>query len=226
MTFQRLPRHVWLVLITCLVAPSCGPGDKSAAEHTAPPAVSEEAAPALIQSAEEGRALPESMLERFERADEETIRLLPRQFGNLPAAIARELERRGCTIPQVYTETGLGNVVQGQFTALGQVDIAVLCSRQRVSSILIFRNSSMTDVAELASAPDLQYLQEVGHERIGYSRALGVADAEYIRAHYAAFGGLKPPSLDHEGINDAFVGKASAVWYWYDGQWLQLTGAD
>jgi hypothetical protein len=53
-----------------------------------------------------------------------------------------------------------------------------------------------------------------------------VADQEYIRVHYEAFGSLKPPPLDHEGINDAFIEKGSHVWYWYDGQWMQLAGSD
>jgi hypothetical protein len=30
----------------------------------------------------------------------------------------------------------------------------------------------------------------------------------------------------HAGINDVFVGKASVVWYWHQGKWLELTGAN
>jgi hypothetical protein len=94
-----------------------------------------------------------------------------------------------------------------------------------VSSLLVFRNSSTADIQELASAPDLNYLQG-DVETIAYSRALGVADSHYILSHYEAYGSLKPPPLDHEGINDCFVEKGSTVWYWFDGQWLPLTGAD
>jgi hypothetical protein len=170
--------------------------------------------------------LSESLLPRFEQADKETVRLQPKVFENLPPAIVKELKRRNCTIPQVYAGQRQGNVITGHFTAAGQVDLAVLCSRDRVSSILVFRGSSPADVAELASVPDLHYLQTVGDDKIGYSRALSVADAEYIRVHYEAYGSLKPPPLDHEGINDAFAEKGSHVWYWYDGQWMQLAGSD
>jgi hypothetical protein len=32
--------------------------------------------------------------------------------------------------------------------------------------------------------------------------------------------------MDHQGIDDAFVGKASVALYFYRGMWLQLSGAD
>jgi hypothetical protein len=47
-----------------------------------------------------------------------------------------------------------------------------------------------------------------------------------ILEHYRAYGGLKPPAIDHLGINDAFVGNAAVVHYFYAGKWLELTGAD
>ena len=50
--------------------------------------------------------------------------------------------------------------------------------------------------------------------------------ADLRGAHHELYGGPKPPPLDHDGINDMFVGKASVVWYRYQGRWLQLTGAD
>ncbi len=48
----------------------------------------------------------------------------------------------------------------------------------------------------------------------------------YIIKYYAAYGGLKPVPMDHQGIDDAFIGKASEVLYLYRGTWLRLTGAD
>jgi len=162
----------------------------------------------------------------FERADEETVRLLPGAFDDLSSSVQEELKRRGCTIPQVYPGVERSNIVRGRFTAPDQIDVAVLCSRGRVSSILIFQNESATVIAELASAPDRNYLQGIGGGVIGFSRALGVASPRYIQEHYEAFGGLEPPPLNHDGVNDVFVEKGSVVWYWYEGQWLQLTGSD
>jgi hypothetical protein len=32
--------------------------------------------------------------------------------------------------------------------------------------------------------------------------------------------------MNHQGIDDAFLEKASVTYYYYRGKWLQLTGAD
>jgi hypothetical protein len=45
-------------------------------------------------------------------------------------------------------------------------------------------------------------------------------------SHYRAYGGPEPPPIDHNGVDDAFLGKAYVVWYYQNGEWLQLTGAD
>ena len=106
------------------------------------------------------------------------------------------------------------------------MDLAVLCSVERVSSILVYRGSSTGDVAVLSPVPDRNYLQGVGGSQIGFSRAIHAADPEFIRDRHASFGGPDPPPLVHDGVNDAFIGKASIVWYWHDGEWLRLQGAD
>lgn len=43
--------------------------------------------------------------------------------------------------------------------------------------------------------------------------------------HVDAYGGPKPPPIDHQGINDGFP-NGSVVWYSYSGKWLKLTGSD
>ena len=183
---------------------------------------------ALVLQVSQGQHVP--TLYEFEKADKETVRLPPEAFDDLPPAVQEELTARGCTIPQA-SHMGLekSNVVRGNFTKSDQTDIAVLCSRERVSSILVFRGGSEQDVAELASAPDADYLQGAGDGEIAFSRALGVANPEYIRMCYEALrahGVPEPPPLDHEGIDDIFVGKASGIWYWYEEEWLVLAGAD
>ena len=70
------------------------------------------------------------------------------------------------------------------------------------------------------------FLQHLGGTRIGYSRMIGTAGADFILEHYRLYGGPKPPPLDHQGINDMFLEKASDVFYCPQGKGLQLTGAD
>ncbi|MCE2392642.1 MAG: hypothetical protein J4G09_14385 [Proteobacteria bacterium] len=163
--------------------------------------------------------------DRWDRADFETVRLSPNVFPDISPDVVVDLNGRGCTIPQVWYHVEPANVVHGRFTDPGRMDLAVLCSVERVSSILVYRGSSTGDVAVLNPVPDRNYLQDVGGH-IGFSRAIHAVDPEFIRYHHAALGGPEPPPLDHDGVNDAFVGKASRVWYWHDGKWLRLQGAD
>jgi len=63
-------------------------------------------------------------------------------------------------------------------------------------------------------------------DQIGFSRGISPVMKDFILRHYNAYGGTKPPPIDHQGIDDAFIEKASVVWYFHDGKWLKLTGAD
>ena len=162
----------------------------------------------------------------WDQADLQTRRLPPSAFARLPTPVRRDLERRHCTVPQIWSNTGAANVVSGHFRTAAQTDWAVLCSVDRVSIILVYWAGRADSAAELGSTPDKDYLQGVDDSKVGFSRAINVVDGRFIRRHYEWYGGREPPPLDHEGIDDAFVEKASSVWYWYEGKWLQLTGAD
>ena len=162
----------------------------------------------------------------FREADLQVTRLEPSAFSELPGNIRRELEHRGCTIPQIWGDRKPHNVIKGEFTRKGQTDWAVLCSLNRVSSILIFQNASEQNPSELAREADIEKLQGVGGDVIGYSRAISSVGRQFILDHYHVYGGPKPPKIDHQGIDDAFVGKASVVHYFDAGAWLQLTGTD
>lgn len=155
------------------------------------------------------------------------VRLNPAGFPNLPRNLAAEVQRRGCTVPQVPMVEGLHNVIKGEFARPGQTDWAVLCSVNRVSSILVFWNGVETNPAEIAKQPDSYRIQSwTGNNDRVYSRKISPAGKAYIMEHYNTYGGEKPPPMDHAGIDDAFVGKASEVLYLYQGKWLHLSGAD
>jgi hypothetical protein len=159
-------------------------------------------------------------------ADLATVRIKPAAFPRAPADVRAEMERRGCTVPQPHGATRPANLLSGRFTSAGQTDWAGLCSRNRISVILVFRGGSTTDVAELARQPDRSYLQRLGRGIIGFSRGLGIADPAYIRGHHDARSKPPLPILDHDGINDIFIEKGSVVWFWSQGRWLELAGSD
>jgi hypothetical protein len=162
----------------------------------------------------------------WDAANAATVRLKPAAFATLPVTVRSYLEQRGCAIPQSVFDKTPHNVVRGRFTAATRTDIAILCSIDKVSTVLVFPGGGTSEVLELARRPDKGFLQVVKPGVVGYARVLGVADRRYIRKHHAAYGGLQPPALDHDGINDTFVEKASVVWYWYQDKWLKLQGAD
>jgi hypothetical protein len=162
----------------------------------------------------------------WETAAQQVLRLPPAAFSQLPKNLVAELERRGCMIPQVPMIEGLHNVIEGQFAKPGQIDWAILCSIGRVSSILVFWNGSEKNPAEIEKRPDLDRLQGWGGDKIVNSWTISPVGKDYIMEHYDAYGGEKPPPIYHQGIDDAFVGKASEVMYFYQGKWLHLSGAD
>ena len=160
-------------------------------------------------------------------ANEQAIRLEPSNFKNLPQEIINNLEKRRCAIPQTWHIKTPHNVISGEYSKKGQKDWAVLCSINRVSSILIFWNGSTKNVAEIAKSEDIGYFQTVdSNNEMGFSRVIDTVGKKYIIDHYNSYGGEKPPQIDHEGINDAFAEKASYVLYLHRGKWLELQGAD
>lgn len=172
-----------------------------------------------------GNAVPTP--DAWRAADSATLRLSPSAFRELPANIVQALLARGCTVPQLWGEGPKPhNVIRGEFARRGQVDWAVLCSRNRASTLLVFWRASADSVAEHATAADLDYLQGAGNDQIGFSRRIGVVEREYILGNYREYGGPEPPPIDHDGIEDAFDGKVSVIYYYHNGEWLALTGAD
>jgi hypothetical protein len=161
------------------------------------------------------------------QGDGSLVRLKPAVFSQLPKSVISYLQKRGCTIPQIFGLTKPHNVIRGQFAKSNQYDWAVLCSCKRVSTILVFWNGSTKSVAEIARENDEIYSQTMNDgSEVGYDRLIEVVDRDYILDHYRAYGGKKPPQIRHQGINDIYVEKASEVHYFYRKRWLQLQGAD
>lgn len=167
--------------------------------------------------------------DKWQIADEKVVRLKPSAFSQLPENIVSYLEARGCTVPQIFGETKPHNVIRGEFAKSGQFDWAVLCSQNRVSAILVFWDGSTKSVAEIARVADRNFLQtgagDDGSNAI-FSRAIEAVGKDYIIEHYREYNGKKPPPIKHQGINDAYVEKASTIRYFYRGRWLELQGAD
>jgi hypothetical protein len=170
--------------------------------------------------------LSDDSTRKFDEAARSIKKLPPASFPQLPGPVVRDLQRRGCTIPQESFTKNPHNVIQGEFSKRGQTDWAVLCSVKGVSTILVFWNGSAKNPASVALMADRNFLQGITASEVGFSRSISAVGKEFILGHYQAYGGPTPPPMEHEGIDDAFLEKASVTWYWYRGKWFKLTGAD
>ena len=163
---------------------------------------------------------------QWDVADLATVRLEPNKFPVLPATVQTDLVLRGCTIPQPWMADTPQNVIRGNFLAAGENAWAVLCSRQLRSSVFVYVEGFEAAV-ELNLRADREFLQVVtASGEIGYSRGIFTASPTYIQEKLELYGVPLSGNLDHDGINDAFLEKGSTVWYYSDGSWLQLPGAD
>jgi len=160
-------------------------------------------------------------------ADTKVTRQPPGAFPNLPGGVAKELEKRGCTIPQVFLG-GNGNAIKGYFIRKGQEDWAVLCSINRVSSIMIFEDGEIKNIHEIEKSPDKDWLQTTGIKElpIGFSREISIESEDGMRYRIKESGALVDADSIHEGIEEFFVNKASEIHYFYNGEWLTFSGAD
>jgi len=154
------------------------------------------------------------------------IRLKPREFRQLPSAVRRNLDARGCTIPQWPGGHAAHNVINGSFISSGSRDWAVLCSIDGVSRILVYRDGSAKRVDSLAIRSDAVFMQSEANGVMQFSRKIDIATPKSIRDHAESYGGPKPHPLDHQGIDDGFMDKASTILYCYRGKWRELQGAD
>ena len=156
----------------------------------------------------------------------EAIRLQVADFPRLPSAVATALRTRKCTIPQPRKDGPRRNAIQGEFFRRGQRGWAVVCSSAGKSSILVFQSDGDTEPEEIAKSEDGFYLMDTGQGWTSYSREISAVDRSYIVRHYRAYGGPPPPPIDHHGVDDGFLEKASVTWYRHNGKWMPLQGAD
>jgi hypothetical protein len=164
--------------------------------------------------------------ERWAETPEAIHQIAPDEYPGLPSPVVRYLLRHGYRIPQTYDEAKHHNVVRGRFDGDSHSDLAVLGSRDGYSQVLVFWGGSPHRVSALERHPDADYLRSVGGGKVGYSRSISVVGRDYILEHHRRYGVTQPPPIRHDGIDDGFVGKASAVRYLYRGRWLTLQGAD
>lgn len=140
------------------------------------------------------------------------------QFPQLPAAVRDDLRMRGCTVPQPPASREPANAIRGHFYDPHHLDWAVFCDIRKTSTsmLLVYRSGNLSQPAVLERSI-------LNHAC--WTQIAPVGEA-YIMEHYRAYGGPKPPPIDHQGIDVGLCEKASTVSYFYRNHWLTLTGSD
>jgi hypothetical protein len=179
-------------------------------------------------------------------------KLQPADIAELPPEFVEKLNARGCSIPQFgevehaartagkaadntggkpandtagkpVTADRPSNVIHGEFARHGQEDWAVLCSKGSSSTIVIFWGKTTACPASLARLDDAHYLKRGKDKKVRYSRSIR-ALGENELGDRAGIAGLKP--MSHQGIDDRFVGKSSALFYCSERKWKIFPAKD
>jgi hypothetical protein len=155
----------------------------------------------------------------------EIVRFPLDSFPELPPSVRSELDDIGCWVPQTYSAKGR-NVIRGRFAASNQNDWAALCSNGDTSMIVIVWGGDSRCASPIERSADADWLQGMGEGKFLFSRAIGVATIEMIDLDAQRYSGPPAPARDHDGIDHAFMGKASVVLFCHEGKWVRLQGAD
>jgi hypothetical protein len=155
------------------------------------------------------------------------IRRLPvASFPNLPAAIAEEMTRRGCMIPQTWQAHGPENVIHASLERPGSTDWAALCSVRGTVSLLVFFSSAPTQVVVLATAQETDHLQAHGGTvALGFNWGIDPASPAQIRQAQA---GLEhhPPLVDHDALADSLIDRRTVYRFYSKNAWTLLEMPD
>lgn len=153
------------------------------------------------------------------------IRLLPlSSFPELPSAVAAELSRRQCMIPQSFEAREPENVIHGAFRSADSRDWAALCSAQAVTTLYVFFAGQFDSPIALRSQPDTVWLgAEPGESVLGSSWGIAVRSASELRATPELRRGI---TIDHDAIDDARLERSFTIHYFQNGRWISLNRSD
>jgi hypothetical protein len=155
------------------------------------------------------------------------VRHLPvSSFPSLPAAIAAELNERGCLIPQTYQAHGPENVIHGSFSHAGSNDWAALCSVHGTVNLLVFFNGEEQSPTVVATAQETSRLQWNGSSmKMEFAWGIDVASPELV--HEAQTGmHRRPARLDHDAIADSIIDGPILYRFYTGSAWKLLDTTD
>jgi|GEM_PF-3801078 len=156
----------------------------------------------------------------------------PDSFPELPKPVRDSLVSRRCQIP--LPGAARASVITGAFTAKGAVEWAVLCSVRDTSQILILNARNGAVVHSLNRSGDSGWIQSNGNHTWLFSRViavvamsqLNIVPADTTSEDAVYYGAFLPKPIDHDGIDEAFLDKASTTFYFAQRHWFNVGSSD
>jgi len=153
----------------------------------------------------------------------------PESLSQLPLEVRRDLAKRQCLIPRYSEEAGLkdGGYARSHFRSGTSVDYAIVCHipRGKAQNVLVYSNSKGVWKGEVIQRTSF----DPSPARNDCEATVAIAAPKYILEHAQAYAPAEVkalPRLDHNGVEVWVCDKASVVYYFHQGRWLQLAGAD
>jgi hypothetical protein len=140
-------------------------------------------------------------------------------FPALPTAVAAELNRRGCLIPQTFEAHGPENVIHGSFRRPGSNDWAVLCSARGTVSFLVFFEGEVANPVVLRTSEENSQLEPNNATgKLEFDWAIDRATPEQL---HEAQAGIRPRPAppDHDAIADSTIDGATMYWLYTGSAW-------
>ena len=160
----------------------------------------------------------------LDKADKNTIRLVPEAFPELPDPIVRDLKKRRCSVPQPWESSRPSNVVSGEFKVPGQTDWAILCSVKGQSVILVYWAGLVDQVEEIPGTyfSDRKWIKGVAENKVGFSRLLTLTDDGFLFDHYQYYPQAAINFVNSNGIVGDYFSQTPTVHYWHENQWVAM----
>jgi hypothetical protein len=147
-------------------------------------------------------------------------------FPTLPTAVAAELNRRGCLIPQTYEAHGPENVIHGSFKRPGEKDWAVLCSVHGSVSLLVFFEGATENPAVLATAAETSRLEwDNASGKLEFDWGIDVATPELVHEAQSQMR-RRPPKADHDAIADSIIDGPTVYRFYAGNTWTTVETSD
>jgi hypothetical protein len=153
--------------------------------------------------------------------------LTPADFPALSRSVRHGIASQGCEIPQSSSEATPHNIIRGQFAHTGQYDWAVVCSKNKSSTVLVFWGGQARCSKKVWGPYQDQEVKR------GIDQALNTVTQYFIRIKTlssASFGKRGsthlPVQPSHDILEFIWPQVGSSTHYCSAGKWIQLSYAD